>query len=289
MRKLLVVITAVFLAGLTALGPASTQVARAATNPKVAIIVGATGATTPTYRTYADQIYAAARKWTTNVVKVYSPNATWSKVVSAVSGASVIVYLGHGNGWPSPYTYDPAYTTKDGFGLNYDLNGDGKLSDSENKYYGEPSIRTLRPAPNAVVLLFHLCYASGNSEPGGATPTLTVAKQRVDNYAAAFLAAGARAVIANGHSHANYYIDALFNTRQSILDYWRHAPDYNGHESIYTSTRSPGSSFAMDPESAGSYYRSITGKLTTLTTTDVTGTASPPRYPSLSNPAPQRP
>ena len=59
---------------------------------------------------------------------------------SAVSGASVIVYLGHGNGWPSPYTYDPNYTTKNGFGLNYDVNGNGKLSDYEVKYYGEPSI-----------------------------------------------------------------------------------------------------------------------------------------------------
>ena len=105
-----------------------------------------------------------------NVVKVYSPNATSAKVKAAVNGASIVVYLGHGNGWPSPYTYDPNYTTKDGFGLNADLNDDGKLSDYENKYYGEPWIRTLTPAPNAVVLLFHLCYASGNSEPGNADP-----------------------------------------------------------------------------------------------------------------------
>ena len=89
---------------------------------------------------------------------------------AAVNGASIVVYLGHGNGWPSPYTFDPNYTTKDGFGLNADLNDDGKLSDYENKYYGEPSIRDLTPAPNAVVLLFHLCYASGNSEPGNARP-----------------------------------------------------------------------------------------------------------------------
>ena len=96
-----------------------------------------------------------------------------AKVKAAVNGASIVVYLGHGNGWPSPYTYDPNYTTKDGFGLNYDINGDGKLTDYENKYYGEPSIRTLTPAPNAVVLLFHLCYASGNSEPGSADPSLS--------------------------------------------------------------------------------------------------------------------
>ena len=92
----------------------------------------------------------------------------------------------------------------------------------------------------------------------------------MDNYAAAFLKAGARAVIANGHSHADYYIDALFNTRQSILDYWRHAPDYHGGTAVYASTRSPGYSFAMDPEGTGSYYRAITGKLT-LQTKDVTG------------------
>ena len=128
-------------------------------------------------------------------MKVYSPNATWSKVKSATVGASVVIYLGHGNGWPSPYTYDPNYTTKDGFGLNATA-GNG---DSNNKYYGEPSVATLDLAPNAVILLHHLCYASGNSEPGKTAPTKTVAKQRVDNYGAGFLKAGVSAVIADGH------------------------------------------------------------------------------------------
>ena len=87
---------------------------------------------------------------------------------AAVKGASIVVYLGHGNGWPSPYTYDPKYTTKDGFGLNATA-GNG---DSNNKYYGEPYVATLDLAPNAVVLLDHLCYASGNSEPGDAAPSV---------------------------------------------------------------------------------------------------------------------
>ena len=141
--------------------PAATPAAFAASNPKVAIIVGATHSVTPTYRSYADQVYAEAIKYTSNVVKVYSPNATWKNVKAAVNGASIIVYLGHGNGWPSPYPYDPNFTTRDGFGLNDASNP----SDYVNKYYGEPKIETLTPAPNAVVLLFHLCYASGNSEP----------------------------------------------------------------------------------------------------------------------------
>ena len=46
-------------------------------------------------------------------------------------------------------------------------------------------------AKNAVVLLHHLCYASGNSEPQLPEGTLDQAKQRVDNFAAGFIEAGA--------------------------------------------------------------------------------------------------
>ncbi len=270
MRKTLVALAVALLATLGTFNPAVAPVANAAANVKVAIIVGATHDATAKYRSYADQIYSDAIRYTSNVVRVYSPNATASKVQAAVAGASIIVYLGHGNGWPSPYTYDPAYTTKDGFGLNYDSNGDGKTSDYENKYYGEPWIRALRPAPNAVVLLFHLCYASGNPESGAKEPNLSNATKRVDNYAAAFIKAGARAVIANGHSHDPYYIGALFTTRQTIDQYWRNAPDAHGNVTSYASARNPGSTFQLDPESPGYYYRSIAGKMT-LRTQDVTG------------------
>jgi flagellar hook assembly protein FlgD len=270
LRKTFAALVSVLLAGLLCVIPAAAPVARATAGVKVAIIVGATHDMTPTYRAYADEIYREAILYTSNVVRVYSPNATATRVQAAVAGASIIVYLGHGNGWPSPYTYDPAYTTKDGFGLNYDANGDGRTTDYENKYYGEPWIRALRPAPNAVVLLFHLCYASGNPESGASEPVIANARQRVDNYAAAFIAAGARAVIANGHSHDPYYIRALFTTRQTIDQYWRNAPDAHNRVSAYPSARSAGSTYQMDPESTGKYYRSIAGKMS-LETRDVTG------------------
>jgi flagellar hook assembly protein FlgD len=258
------------LAVLAVVAPASPPVAHAAVGPKVVIIVGATHSATSKYRSYADQVYAEAIKYTPNVRRVYSPNATWSAVKSAVNGASIIVYLGHGNGWPSPYGNDAAYTTKDGFGLNATA-GDG---DSNVKYYGEPSIRQLTPAPNAVVLLFHLCYASGNSEPGNPEPTLAVARRRVDNYGAGFLRTSVRAVIADGHvwDHG-YYIRALFTTRQTIDQVWRSAPNVHDNVLAYASSRTPGMTYQMDPDTpSGGYHRSIVGKMG-LTTTQVTGAA----------------
>ena len=237
---------------------------------KVVIIVGATHGETSNYRNIADSAYAEAIKWSSNVVKVYSPNATWAAVKAATAGASVVAYLGHGNGWPSPYTYDPNFTTKDGFGLNASA-GNG---DYNNKYYGEPYIATLGLAPNAVVLLNHLCYASGNSESGYPDPTLSVAMQRVDNYGAAFLRAGARAVIAEAHGSINGMIRDLFATDQTVLDAWRGQDGYNGNEFSFDSGRSPGYTAFMDPDgSSGGYYRSLVGN-PNLRTTDVT-TAPP--------------
>ena len=167
-------------------------------NAKVVIIVGAVHGQTASYRDRGDAAYAEAKKFTPNVTRVYSPNATWSKVKAATTNANIVIYMGHGNGWPSPYTYDPKYTTKDGLGLNATAgNGDYNV-----KYYGEPYVDDLDLAPNAIVLLHHLCYASGNSEPGKAEPSVSTARQRAMNYAAGFLRSPARAVIADGHMGA---------------------------------------------------------------------------------------
>ena len=65
--------------------PAATPVraddtAAAPSGPKVVIVVGATHGATAKYRDYADQAYAEAISYTSNVHKVYSPNATWTAV-----------------------------------------------------------------------------------------------------------------------------------------------------------------------------------------------------------------
>jgi hypothetical protein len=255
-------------AGLFAPGAATpAQAATTGGDAKVVIIVGATHGATSTYRDRANAAYAEAIKYTPNVVKVYSPNATWSKVKAATAGASIVIYMGHGNGWPSPYTYDPEYTTKNGFGLN-ETAGNG---DYNNKYYGEPYIEQLDLAPDALIMLHHLCYAAGNSEPGHADPSLSDAKKRVDNYASAFLRAGAAAVLADGHRGPVEYLRDLFTTDQTLDAWWKGQSNANGNEFSFASTRTSGATAMMDPEATGKYYRALTGDPTTRTTDVVAG------------------
>ena len=253
MRKSVVALVFAMLAALGAFAPVASA---APVNPKVVIIVGATHGTTSSYRAKADKAYAEAIKYTSNVVKVYSPNATWSKVKSATKGASILVCFGHGNGWPCPYTYDPNYTTKNGFGLN----ASAGIGDHNNKYYGEPYVSTLELAPNAVVILNHLCYASGNSEGGDAAPSQATARKRVDNYAAGFLKA-ARAVIADGHAGPEAYIRGLFTTHATIEEIWRSAPNFHDHVQSFPSVRTPNATAYTDTDTPTSgYYRSLVTK-----------------------------
>jgi hypothetical protein len=233
-------------------------VAAAARVPKVAIIVGPAGDVTPRYRALANDAADAARATGAEVVKVYSPNATWPAVKRAVTGASVIVYLGHGNGWPSRYRDSLYPPTQNGFGLNPRAGG----NDYDHQYFGEASVGKLQFAPNAVVVLSHLCYASGNTEPGLSEGTLDQAVQRVDNFAAGFLRAGARAVVAEAYLGPEYYVKAVLKGRGSIEDIWSASPTVNGrHDLVTRSERTPGYKLHLDPDHASSgFVRSLVSR-----------------------------
>jgi flagellar hook assembly protein FlgD len=241
-------------------------------DPKVVLVVGATHGTTSQYRSYMNVVAATAARYSRNVVKVYSPNATWSAVRTALKGASIVVYMGHGNGFPSPYSTTPNPYTQNGMGLNLTAGA----GDSNTKYYGEHYFAAdVDLAPNAVVILSHNCYASGNSEPGRAEPSLAVAKARIDNFAAGFLRAGARAVIADGHSDPSWYVEQLFTTHRTVEQIWRSGPRPHGNTFTFASVRTPGYTAFSDPDHrSGStitgFYRSLVAK-PTLTSDQVTG------------------
>ena len=241
---------------LVALTGAANPTPAAAAGMKVVVIVGPAGSNTANYKDNARRYAAQARSYGASVTEIYSPNATWSRVKAAAQGAKVIIYLGHGNGSPSPYGVFSKYT-KDGFGLNRTAwNGN-----SNTKYWGEYYIHTqIHLAPNAVVILNRLCYASGNSEWGSANPTKTVAKQRVQNYASGFLRAGARAIFAEGITNASYILYGLFKTNRTIAAIFKSSSNWSGaYDFQFQSTRNPTYRAWMDPKSPGRYYRSVVG------------------------------
>jgi hypothetical protein len=251
---------------------ASAQVTHAAAaQTKVVIVVGATQGVTSSYRADADVIGAQFAQYTSNIVKVYSPYATWSAVAAATQGANILVYLGHGSGYPNPYGVGYEQPNADnGMGLNASY-GNG---DSNTQYYGENYMALLGLAPNAVVFLNHLCYASGDSEPGRGLPTFSVAQQRVDGYASGFLRGGAKAVIAQGMSSLADYITGLFTSHSTIDAIWKASGNFHNHLTSWASTRSPGFTTQIDPDldhpqSDGDYYYSSMVAIPTLATDQV--------------------
>ncbi len=238
-------------------------VAAASPQPKVVIIVGPVDSSTASYKADGDAAYAEALKYTTNVVKVYTPNATWAAAKKAMQGASIVIYMGHGNGFPSPYRTSPWPYSQNGLGLNPKAGG----NNSTTEYYGEYYLaKEVDLAPNAIVLLSHLCYASGNSESGQPKPTLTQAKQRVDNMAAGWLKAGARAVVAEGHFGPAWYVHQLFTTQETVDRIFHDSPTFNDNAFTFASTRTKGATAEMDPDGTpGGYWRALTGWLDTKT------------------------
>ena len=240
--------------GATAAHPAATQAA----GKKVVIVVGPAGSATSKYRDIADGLASQARSYGATVYRLYSPYATWTRVKSYSQGANILIYLGHGNGWPSPYgPYQPY--TKDGMGLNSSY-GNGN---SNVKYWGEYYIsRYINLAPHAVVILNHLCYASGNNEWGQGYPTKSTAIKRVDNYGAGFLRANAKAVFADGTASVKYILYGLFKTNRSMLSIFYSSPssEYR-YRFSFTSVRTSWAKGVLDPDSPGHYYHSLIGSV----------------------------
>jgi hypothetical protein len=223
--------------------------------PKVVIVVGPVGELTDRYRAIGASSAKEAARWTSDVVTVASPDATWPAVRNALQGASIVVYLGHGNGFPSPYRSEPYPRTQNGLGLNPVAGVD----DDAHQYFGESFLsKSVRLAPHAIVLLSHLCYASGAGEPGDPDPTIEVARQRADNFAAGWFATGAQAVVADAFGKPDEYIRRLFTSGDSIEQVWRTATTNHGNVMTLSSSRTSNATVLLDPTRPNRrYYRSL--------------------------------
>ena len=296
----------------------SPRTATAAAPKRAVIVVGPVAGQTAEYVGDAKKIAAALEAAGVSVDLILPPHSTWKNVTAVADGADFFAYLGHGNGWPSPYTNN-GEESHDGLGLDPT---DGDTNYSHVKYFGAnylkggfhctlgvPTPATqaacsnirygewkdygagIHLASDAIVLLNHLCYASGNGEPGMAIPTQSVAMQRVDNHANGWLAAGAKVVFSlswqPGEDIVNWLrtehtsMDGMFEMRDSTngitpFHGWvGYVPDL-----YLNSVRTPGATVHLDPDldpaHKNGYLRAVTGDLS-FTTDDwwaSTGTGS---------------
>lgn len=201
--RLVVVAVAVACVGATVTPPEASIGFESRSAIKIAVIVGPVGTPlTETYRGLADSAARAAETQGATVARAYSPAATPEAVLAAVEGAHIVIYFGHGNGFPSRYssTLDPR--TANGWGLqgpeargtDEDSWQDGTLA-----YYGEAWIAAhARPAPGFVMIYSNACYAPGAPDGGGVS-TSDEAAARVGYYSRGPLGMGASAYFATDY------------------------------------------------------------------------------------------
>ena len=208
-----------------------------AAGEKVVIIVGPVGSLTANYRSSADNVANAATAAGATVVKVYSPNATWANVRAAVDGANIIVYFGHGNGFPNPYGSTELTDRTNGWGLNTSTtNGDAdSWSAGTLVYCGEKALLgTLTSSDGAAQRAqcgggpitpaagFTMVYAQAHYAPGfgeryvqtDPITTLAEAQARVRNYSYPILSLGGT-FIATAYSDANQIVGRLVTQASS--------------------------------------------------------------------------
>lgn len=218
--------------------------------PKVVIIVGPTGSATAGYKSQGDDVATAATAAGATVVKVYSPQATFANVKAAVNGANIIVYLGHGNGYPNPYNSSLYPDRNDGWGLNISTSGgdsetnmvycgEGPLTGTGYSTWGSPqkaycSGGPITPAPGFVMIYSDACYAPGASEPQNPVPTTSVALQHVAYFSRPMIGPlGAGAYFATDHGADSLVAAILANPDMAFGDVYMSDMPYGATAAAY--------------------------------------------------------
>ena len=169
---------------------------------KVVLIVGPMGSQTSSNRQHANDMASKAAALGATVVKVYSPNATYAKVRAAVNGANIIVYWGHGSGYPNPYSSTLRADRANGWGLNTTTTHGDQDSWANHTlvYCGENALKgqlgssagldqrkycnagRIYPAPGFVMVYVGSCYTAGGNENGRPEASTWLAKAHVGYY-----------------------------------------------------------------------------------------------------------
>ena len=254
------------------IGIVATPVSAATTQMKVVIVVGPTGSGTAHNIADAKSLAAQARGYGAHVIEVYSPNATFYHGPQGRRGANVLIYMGHGSGWPSPYA--PFRCVAQGrhgpqrHDLSRQLEREVLRRDvAQEVHPPRPEFRG--PPSRAVLLGRQLRAGQGRSRPP------PWAGRRVDNYSAGFLRTGAKAVFAEPYGSVSYLLDWVFNGTSTVREVFMNGNSGWGSSgtmksTVFKSTRNTWATAISQRDSDGKFRRSVVGNLN-LTAATVRG------------------
>lgn len=160
------------------------------TPPKAVLIVGPVDPPTHTATlsniAWANRLAAIMETHGMEVAKVYWPDSTWDNVRSAISGASIIVYTGHGFGL-GDLPEDPTDMVGgcNGFCLVSPMDPLGARLGTQDML-----IATSQLADNAIAFLF-CCSCGGTSGADPVPVSEALARRRIEAYSSTFLSMGA--------------------------------------------------------------------------------------------------
>ncbi len=214
-RLALVLGLAFAIAVTTVLSPS--PVRAVAEGQKVAVIVGPVGGGSiqSFYLNSGEESAQSVEALGGTAVRVFSPDATYAAAQAAVNGANIIVYIGHGSGFPNPYSATLQTAWNNGWGLNrvagvdsQDPTGHGHTIGTSMVYCGEAALEgkpkpssvpsnqwcaggAITPAPGFVMVFSNACYAPGAGETESTTPTGEgLARTRVEYFSRPYLGLG---------------------------------------------------------------------------------------------------
>ena len=186
------------------------------TPPKAVLIVGPVDppehSTTLSYIAWADRLATIMEANGMDVVKVYWPDSTWENARSAISGASIIVYKGHGFGL-GDLPEDPTEMVGgcNGFCLVDPTDSWGARLGTQDML-----IATSQLADNAIAFLF-CCSCAGSSASDPVPVSEALARRRIEAYASTFLRMGARGYF-SGVNEESLLEDFFANPHKTLGD-----------------------------------------------------------------------
>jgi hypothetical protein len=185
------------------------------------------------------------------VVKIYWPDSTWENVRAALSGASIVVYKGHGFGigdMPSDPT--EMYGSLNGFCLVHPLDPLGARLGTQDML-----VTTNRLAENAIAF-FYCCYCAGDSSSDASPVSEALARRRIEAYSSTLLRIGGGGYF-SGVNEEGILKDFFKYPNRSLGEIYK---DHGGKpEHIYTHILWPDKAVWFDGDTTHGWNRAFVG------------------------------